>query len=307
MNSSSQKNVRIEFSKTQNSLTYKPKTLQNLERFNRRRIAITHGTVSYIDPDWRNILAQYEINAEQLWPTPQNDELVTTSEHSMVHRVLAENSSSYYIKNYRYSTKDGTRYFLRPTRAAGEVFGLTELNRLSIPTAKVIGFQEQREFGIPRSAVLITESIDNVVSLATYAKDIWQHLSSKKRNRILLILQNDILDKLNTIHKASFFHRDLYWKNILVDPDNIERGTIWIDAPGARYQRLQKSYGRLVDLATLGKLSLSYMTKSERLSFLKQYLDITGFSENIQQLYSVIGQRHRNARRPPKIISRPRR
>ncbi len=307
MNTESQLSIDVGTYPTQQPLRYKLTILRDVKWFTRRRMAVFHGTISYIDPEWRIRLGRHNITLEHRWRTPNTGTLVSASEYSHVHKISLNKETSIYIKCYRYSMQEGSRYFLRPSRVAGEVYGLTELDRLRIPTAKIIGFQEQRVLGIPQSAVLITEGITHVANLECYAQDTWQYLPAVRRKQVLEVLQNDIIEKLTAIHKARFFHRDLNWRNILVYPNNIEAGTIWIDPPRARYRYLRKRRGIIADLASLGKLSLSFLTKAERMGFLDHYLQNSGEALECNELHALLERRHQRAKRPPRLISRPKR
>ncbi len=76
----------------------------------------------------------------------------------------------------------------------------------------------------------------------------------------------EIISQLQRAHRSNFFHFDLKWRNILVvrDADGHYRCS-WIDCPRGRYMRLRPGRGQLVDLSSLARLSLSYLSRTRRL------------------------------------------
>jgi hypothetical protein len=73
------------------------------------------------------------------------------------------------------------------------------------------------------------------------------------------------------MHAQHFYHLDLQWRNILVEPS----GRLFvIDSSKGRphWAPLYRSHGRLRDLSSIAKEAFNRLTRSERIRWLRNYL-----------------------------------
>jgi tRNA A-37 threonylcarbamoyl transferase component Bud32 len=75
------------------------------------------------------------------------------------------------------------------------------------------------------------------------------------------------------IHERSFFHNDLYWRNILVTRAVDGAPELWwIDCPRGHHSRFRREPRRVKDLACLDRMASLHCTRKERLEFVRAYL-----------------------------------
>jgi len=269
-----------------------------------RRVAVWHGSVTALDPRWTAHLGRAGLDPASDWSALAPGEAVSTSDITNCFRVGFADGETAFFKRYVYP-RPSLRYFLRPSRAAMEVFGYRELARLGIPTVKVLGFREIRRFGLLQAAFVITRGIPGAVDLRRYARETWWHLLREERRRIYDRIRVRIFEDLRRIHRARFFHQDLHWRNILVNPEQLDtEPPVWIDCPRAAYRPWARRHGELVDLSCLSRGALTFLTPGQRLRALKEYLGAERAAE-VRALYRAIAGHHRRSRHPPRVEKLP--
>ena len=70
-------------------------------------------------------------------------------------------------------------YFMRPSKCAVEVNSYQTLSKIGIPTIKPLAFGEDRAAGALKSCFIVTESIENTVSLEDFAFDTWYQMKGE--------------------------------------------------------------------------------------------------------------------------------
>ena len=270
----------------------------------RRRIFTLHGRRRYVAPEWEQALREAGLDPCGEWSTIQPGEPVIESNTTQVYRTPFP-GGEFYFKRYRSPADRPWRYFLRPSRAAGEWFGLTAFRGIGIPVPEVAAFGEERSLGRLTAGYVVTVGVRDSVNLEDFARETWHPLPEEERRRIYLSLRSKIFDQLHLAHRQRLFHRDLHWRNILVIPDGKGGyGTCWIDCPRAVRRRLSWKHERMVDLSCLARLALSHLPRSERYRALRAFLPEEPEAA-IRALFREIEAHHRRSRHPPRIIELP--
>lgn len=239
----------------------------------RRAIACLHGQVRYIDPRWRESLQRAGLHAEADWRHLAPGEAVSSSKVTNCFRVPLEGGECVYFKRYVYTRYKKWRFFLRPGRAATEVFGYRQLRRIGIDSLEVLAFSEERWLGRLVSACVVTRGIPHSRDLARFAAGEWQAMDAAGRAAALDAIRRQVFDQLGRAHAADFFHQDLHWRNLLLTGDDVDSYRVyWIDCPRARYQHRRRQHAVLADLSTLSRIAPRHLTPRQRMQSLCAWL-----------------------------------
>ena len=244
-----------------------------------------NGNRIYFEDGWEDRLKVIGLLQGSHWPALEPGSLVTGSLLVNTYRVPLNSGAAVYFKRYVYTNVEN-RYFLQQSRAANEVYSCQQLAKIGIPTLKPVALGEYREYGRLIAACIVTEEVPDTLSLEDYARQQWCGLPRAERLRVYREISTEIIDQLQRAHHNRFFHFDLKWRNILVhrDAEGHYRCT-WIDCPRGRYMRLRSGRGMVVDLSSLARLSLSYLSKSQRLRFIYDYLGEAGSRQRARRLF----------------------
>ncbi|MEA3291050.1 MAG: lipopolysaccharide kinase InaA family protein [Pseudomonadota bacterium] len=272
----------------------------------RRRIHTIHGRRRYIAPDWAQKLREAGLDPRGDWSSIRPGEVVIESNTTQVYRVPFE-GGSFFFKRYRSPRGKPWRYFLRPSRAAGEWFGLTAFRDIGIPVAEVAAFGEERILGRLDAGYMVTVGVENSANLEDFAYQTWYPLPAEKRKRVYLQIRSKLFEQLHLAHRHRLFHRDLHWRNILVRTHG-DGGyeTCWIDCPRAIRRRFFWRHERMVDLSCLARLALSYLGRTERYRALQTFLADQP-SQTARELFAEIDRHHRRSKHPPCLVELPER
>lgn len=214
------------------------------------------------------------------------------------YRIGIDDQDGVYFKRYVYPLLRGIRFWLRPSKAAVEVFGLGQLRQLGIPTPEVIAFGEVRTVGVLRSAFVATREIPKSMDLAIFAASTWQQMPQAEQREVYRQIASQIVRQLRTAHRANFFHRDLKWRNILIRRQGGDHQCIWIDCPKATVNHARRRRGIVVDLSSLARATFRFLSVYDRARFVRDYLGLERKPGDLKRLFHEVGQHL--ARRPPK-------
>lgn len=177
----------------------------------------------------------------------------------------------YYIKRYHRAGKH-LRRFLGPSRIKTEWRNLLFFKHLGIQTADIIGYGEERLWGIFQRGAMITQELE-----ATYdLKSLQEQQSPLLKNPAWVAqISQQIAQNTRLLHQHEFVHNDLKWRNILVTTDHNPQ-VFFIDCPlGGFWPSLLlkpfRNYRIIKDLACLDKVAKYNLRKSQRLAFYKTY------------------------------------
>ena len=190
----------------------------------------------------------------------------------------------YYVKRYWGAGKGLRRYLGRP-RVKAEWQNLKLFAKWGVPTAAVVAYGLERQWGRFVRGALITRELANTEDLAQLARrddsrlgdPSWVDGISRQLARATRIL-----------HDHHFTHNDLKWRNLLVD-DQAE--LFFIDCPtGSFWWGPLLSYRIAKDLACLDKVGKYKLSRSQRLRF---YLEYRGHqrlqADDKQRIRQIVG------------------
>jgi tRNA A-37 threonylcarbamoyl transferase component Bud32 len=258
-----------------------------------------NGDRLYIEPGWEEKLAAFGLVAGGGWDrlNPGVHLIDSGSKHVNMYRVALEGGETVYFKCYRYPGKEG-RYFMQRSRAGNEVYSYRQFAGMGVTTVMPLALGEIRKFGTLPAACVVTREIPDAISLDEFARLYWCNMPADGKSRAYREISSEIIRQLQLAHRHNFFHYDLKWRNILVyrDTDGRHR-TAWIDCPRGRYMRLRRGRGRMVDLSSLARLALSYLSRTQRLRFIHAYLGERTTRRRARRLFMKV-DRHLSRRMP---------
>lgn len=256
-----------------------------------------HGNRLYFEDGWQDRLKEIGVSKDSSWHTLEPGTQITGSAHVNTYRVVAGCGTAVYFKRYVYLNRKN-RYFMQQSRAENEVYSYQQLTELGIPTLKPLVLGEIREFGRLIAACIVTEEVPDALSLDEFAKNTWSKLPREERSRVYREISTELLNQLQLAHRHKFFHFDLKWRNILVHLDKEGRyRCTWIDCPRGRYMHWRPGRGQVVDISSIARLSLSYLSRTRRLRFIYDYLGSGVSRERARSLFIKV-DRHLSRRMP---------
>jgi hypothetical protein len=176
----------------------------------------------------------------------------------------------------------------RSSKACREFHNYAVFARLGIACAERLACGERRDrIGRLRRAFIVTRTIPDAMTLTQFLATHCPNRSAQSARRLRDALRVQLAAMVRTIHRAGFFHRDLFWRNVLVTwrpPD--EPKIWWIDCPRGHFNRWSpwQHRHRLKDLASLDKSACRHCTRGERLAFVRDYLSLSHSDAATKQL-----------------------
>lgn len=171
----------------------------------------------------------------------------------------------YYVKRYYVAGKGLRRFFGKP-RIQSEWENLLWFSQQGIPTAPVVAYGMEKNFGLFRRGALITREIPRTRDLADIARGNDPRLSNRQWVKHV---SQQVADAMRTMHARHFIHNDLKWRNLLVDD---EWQLYLIDCPlGAFWHGKLFEHRVLKEFATLDRVARYKLSRSQRLRFYLQY------------------------------------
>jgi len=192
---------------------------------------------------------------------------------SQVTLRMGEQRVSVFYKLYT-EPSGSWRYVGRWSKARRETLSYDAFAKLGIRCAQWIACSEQRDrFRRLRSAFLITVAVPDAMMLDEYIAQHCDDPRDSQANTTRRALIDQLAAQVSCAHRASFFHNDLHWRNIIVNGPAHDPNVWWIDCPRGRVQRLPWLQRRLAvkDLACLDRTAVDVCSQSERMRFLLAY------------------------------------
>ena len=269
-----------------------------------RSIQQFHGRKYLVEPAYEQQLKELGIYATMDWVNYSGGQIVSDSPTTRCRRVSTKDGSAYYFKRYICPTQRGIQFWMRPGKAAVEVWAYQKLVALGIPTIEIVAFGEQRVLGILKSAFMVSRAVPDSQNLEDFALNRWHQMSEPLRRKTYNKISHQLAHQIRTAHKGRFFHHDLKWRNILVRREESGNySTVWIDAPRASTMLFRQRRGVIVDLAGLARLAVSLLSTNDRMRFICKYLGQERRPGDAKHLYKEVAKNLN--RRPPEPISPP--
>ena len=180
-----------------------------------------------------------------------------------------------FYKQYEHRSPS-LKFIGRPSKARCEFRNYDAFAALGLACAEKIACGEQRDWmGRLRRAFIITRTVADALCFGDFLTQRCQNRSARHARNTRARLFRLLAGMTRKIHDASFFHNDLYWRNILVTWDQAGDPKIWwIDCPRGHFDRWSpwRRRRQLKDLASLDKSAAKFCTRGERVTFIKEYL-----------------------------------
>ncbi|MBI2089954.1 MAG: hypothetical protein HYT78_14660 [Deltaproteobacteria bacterium] len=172
-----------------------------------------------------------------------------------------------------------------PSGASRSWIGAGTLMRSGFQTGRPIAAVEFRSCGMLTKSFYLSEEIPGGRTVDTY----WREELIPLGGREGLLRRRNFLRALaglfRSLHGKNIYHNDLKDANILVRTgQNHEEGFYLLDLEGIRQYRYLNRRRQVKNLVQLNRTMGKYLTRTERIHFLKVYLD---------QLYSQRYERRR--------------
>jgi len=134
------------------------------------------------------------------------------------------NGKNYFIKVHRgvgwREIFKNLFYFRKPILGAGNEFhAIRRAEELGIESMEVAGFGERGWNPAKRESFLITEALEDTISLEDYCKDWSENPPSFRIKRLLI---ERVAEVARLLHENGMNHRDFYLCHFLLDPRSIE-------------------------------------------------------------------------------------
>jgi len=262
-----------------------------------RRPCHLRGNRLYFEDGWEDKLGEIGLVQGSDWRSLSPGLLINTSPRVNVFRVVLGTGETIYFKRYVHRVKKSLSSLLM-SKSCNEVFSYQQLSRIGVPTLKPLALGEMRSGWLKPPNCIVTLGIENSVSLDDFALKQWYNMPALEKSRVYKEISQQIIQQVQLAHRHNFFHYDLKWRNILVQTDAAGGyHCTWIDCPRGRYMRLRRSRGRMVDLSSLARLALSYLSRTQRLRFIYDYLGEGASRKQARKLFMKI-DRHLSHRFP---------
>jgi len=273
----------------------------------KRKACHFHGTKLYFAEGWEDKLREIGLVQGRQWDRLEPGECVDRSRRTNTYRVTLENGERVFFKRYLYFDRP-FKFFLKPSETAVEVFSYKEMAASGVPTAEPVALGEMRRCGTLYSCCIVTREVPQTISLIDYTLNEWSQLPAAQRQRALTVIAAAVCRDFKKMHARNFFHIDPKWRNILVRRDETDKSRIegiwWIDSPrGHIFTGRRRDYGMIYDLANLSRNALSFLSRSQRLRFLKAYCGPETGRREIRRIVEKINQRLK--RKPVRIRQLP--
>jgi tRNA A-37 threonylcarbamoyl transferase component Bud32 len=214
-------------------------------------------------------------------------QFITRDKISDVIRVKHQDTY-YYVKRY-YSAGKGLRRFFGKPRIQGEWENLQWFERFNIPTARIVAYGYERQFGLFKRGAMITQEILGSQDLASIASRDKKRFHDREWVKNITSQLAAITKKL---HQNRFIHNDLKWRNILVDTNN---RIYLIDCPLGGFWRGRLLHYRIIkDIKCLDHFAKSTLSRTQRLDFYKNYANVSKLAvQDKQFIREMLNRRSR--------------
>jgi len=203
-----------------------------------------------------------------------------------------------YVKRYNtFSLRQRFASIFAMSGGAKSLRGAAILNRNGIATAKPVAAVEERIHGMVQRSFYLSEEISGGVTVDSYWLSVLKplgHLEGRQRRQALLGKLGVLFRRL---HGRGVYHNDLKDANILAAPvgDGASIDLYLLDLEGVRQYRALSESRRIKNLVQLNRTLGRHLTGSQRLIFLRAYLDRSFHDRGLRRGLSakVIGASNR--------------
>ncbi len=186
----------------------------------------------------------------------------------------ADGSTSVYIKRYNcFSLRYRIQSLLARSGAVRSLRGAAILRETQIATARPVAAVEVRRWGMLESSFYISEEITAAKTVDAYWREKLRILAGPSGFRARRRFLTGLSRLFQRLHAARVYHNDLKDFNILVHEDGGgDEEFFLVDLEGVRRCHYLSARRRIKNLVQLNRTLGSFLTRTEKLNFLKSYL-----------------------------------
>jgi tRNA A-37 threonylcarbamoyl transferase component Bud32 len=253
----------------------------------------------FVDDDMARFLADMGLREFDDFFALKGAQCVRNRESASLHRttlVCGARQEAIFVKTQNYLGLPRLRR-MGPEKADREARNYAIMVACGIETPHVICYGQRRRGGFLMSGLLVTREVPNGVGLEDWFAQRGIR-APHERHRLLRLLARVI----SRMHACGFYHIDLQWRNIKVaECDDRSPRIVLLDSArgGRRRWPASREYGRARDLSSLFKDARRYLTRSEMVRWLREYLDVPRLGAREKQLIWTIF-RDRSAKDNPR-------
>jgi tRNA A-37 threonylcarbamoyl transferase component Bud32 len=155
----------------------------------------------------------------------------------------------------------------RPSKAIREFVLGNRLLKMGIPVAEPLAVGEKRNLRLLKKCFLITEELSQARNLSLYVNSLHPPLN-KKEIREKRAFISKLAESIRDTHNKGFTHGDLNTSHIIVKGN----GFYYLDFENARLKRRASDFRWIKDLSRLNESMPSYITRTDKLRFYKEYV-----------------------------------
>jgi tRNA A-37 threonylcarbamoyl transferase component Bud32 len=220
------------------------------------------------------LLGDDHLNLDR-WLQSGQATIVKNGPHRTVYRLRLP-GHHYYLKHYRVpDTRAMLSQWTQGSKGYREWTLMQRAARHGVPTLVPVAFGEQRRAGLVLENFLITEGVDEVEPLYSFAHQLLPTVPADRQRLLRRQLALDLAEMAARMHEAGIQHRDLHGGNVLVQPDPAGRLRLFlIDLHGARVRRHMDWRRSRAEILVLAANFLGVASATDRLRFLRRYLEL---------------------------------
>lgn len=212
-----------------------------------------------------------------------------TSETRRLELRNGARSELVFLKQYRYGGPR-TRSRFRRHKGAIEARNYERLRRCGVPVPDVVALGSRCVGWQLADAFIMTRGIRDARPL----DEAWpQRSASTPADRAWRrAVAERLLEIVTRMHRRHFYHIDLQWRNILVadGPRGPELTVIDSSRGGRRWSPWMRRHCRLRDLASLDKSARQWVSRTDRVRWLKRYSSAAGRAMDWRDVARWIGR-----------------
>jgi tRNA A-37 threonylcarbamoyl transferase component Bud32 len=159
--------------------------------------------------------------------------------------------------------------------AMRSLYGADILLQADYPTAQPIAAVEYRSWGVLTKSLYLSEEVIGAKTVETFWREDLSTLNGVEGYRKRRAFLTSLARTFQSLHREKIYHNDLKASNILVLEKRArnEKRFSLIDLDGLRRCFYLSARRRIKNLAQLNRTLGGFLTKTERLVFLKAYAD----------------------------------
>lgn len=236
-----------------------------------------------IAPAWRSVLQRLHLDLFDAIARLDQGHLVKDRRSIQVRRVVLPEGQTLFVKLYwanNFLDVWGGLFrgiLFGPSKVQREYENIERLRRWNLDAPTPIGYGEQHCAGFLTRSFLMTEGIKNPVPLD---RVIQQGIDDPRRRALI----TGLADTVRQMHQHGFVHHDLYWRNIILNDQSLDRFYLIDCHKGRTWSRREEIASRAHDLACLDAPAPEFFRRTDRLRFFLRYREHSRLTDDDKKL-----------------------